>query len=70
MEFSETQIQRYARHIILKEVGGIGQKKLLNSKETIKLDELSNNSISVDNSKIKNKLKKILNLIKEIKKLK
>ena len=47
-----------------------GVKKLLNSKETIKLDELSNNSISVDNSKIKNKLKKILNLIKEIKKLK
>ena len=36
-----------------------GVKKLLNSKETLKLDELSNNSISVDNSVIKNKLKKI-----------
>ena len=47
-----------------------GVKKLLNSKETLKLDELSNNSISVDNSVIKNKLKKILSLIKEIKKLK
>ena len=47
-----------------------GVKKLLNSKETLKLDELSNNSISVDNSVIKNKLKKILSLIKEIKRLK
>ena len=47
-----------------------GVKKLLNSKETLKLDELSNNSISVDNSVIKNKLKKILSLVKEIKRLK
>ena len=47
-----------------------GVKKLLNSNETLKLDELSNNSISVDNSKLKNKLKKILSLVKEIKKLK
>ena len=46
-----------------------GVKKLLNSKETLKLDELPNNSISVHNSNIKNKLKKILNLVKEIKKL-
>ena len=46
-----------------------GVKKLLNSKETLKLDELPNNSISVNNSNIKNKLKKILNLVKEIKKL-
>ena len=29
MEFTETQIRRYARHIILPEVGGIGQEKLL-----------------------------------------
>jgi len=29
---SEEQIKRYARHIILQEVGGKGQKKLLNSK--------------------------------------
>ena len=30
--FTEEQIRRYARHIILPEVGGIGQEKLLNSK--------------------------------------
>ena len=47
-----------------------GVKKLLNSKNPLKLDEISNNSISVNNSSIKNKLKKILNLIKDIKKLK
>ena len=32
MDFDDTQIERYARHILLKEVGGIGQSKLLNSK--------------------------------------
>ncbi len=32
MDFSEEQIQRYARHILLQEVGGIGQEKLLNAK--------------------------------------
>ena len=32
MDFSESQIQRYARHIVLKEIGGIGQAKLLNAK--------------------------------------
>jgi molybdopterin-synthase adenylyltransferase len=32
---SEEQIERYSRHIILKEVGGKGQKKLLNSKVLI-----------------------------------
>lgn len=32
MDFSEQQINRYARHILLKEVGGVGQEKLLNSK--------------------------------------
>jgi DNA-binding transcriptional MerR regulator len=47
-----------------------GVKKLLNSKGTLKLDELTNNSISVHSLNIKNKLKKILNLVKEIKKLK
>ncbi|OAN43009.1 adenylyltransferase [Paramagnetospirillum marisnigri] len=31
MDFTEEQIHRYARHIILPEVGGIGQEKLLNS---------------------------------------
>src|SRR5437764_646244 len=28
MEFTDTQVQRYSRHIILSEVGGKGQKKL------------------------------------------
>lgn len=32
MDFSEEQIHRYARHILLKEVGGVGQEKLLKSK--------------------------------------
>ena len=48
----------------------IGVKKLLNNKKSLKLDEYSNNPISVDNIKIKNKLKNISNLIKQIKKLK
>jgi len=57
---------------LLKEQGMTinGVKKLLNSKGSLKLDEISNNSISVNNSNIKNKLKKILNLIKDLKKLK
>lgn len=32
MTFSEDQLHRYARHILLPEVGGIGQAKLLNAK--------------------------------------
>src|SRR5512139_1382949 len=32
MEFTEDQILRYSRHIILPEVGGDGQEKLLNAK--------------------------------------
>ncbi|MBI5328419.1 MAG: molybdopterin-synthase adenylyltransferase MoeB [Deltaproteobacteria bacterium] len=32
MNFTEEQIERYSRHIILPEVGGKGQAKLLNSK--------------------------------------
>ena len=32
MDFTEEQLQRYARHIVLPEVGGIGQEKLLNAK--------------------------------------
>ena len=47
-----------------------GVKKLLNNNNSLKLDEYSKNSISVPNSNIKNKLKKILNLVKEIKRLK
>jgi DNA-binding transcriptional MerR regulator len=46
-----------------------GVKKLLNSNKSLKLDELSNNHISADN-KIRIKLKKISNIIKQIKNLK
>src|SRR5512136_344503 len=35
MMLTEDQIQRYSRHIILKEVGGKGQMKLLNGKVLI-----------------------------------
>ncbi|MGD0843814.1 MAG: molybdopterin-synthase adenylyltransferase MoeB [Geobacteraceae bacterium] len=35
MMFSEEQIERYSRHIILKEVGGKGQQKLLGGKVMI-----------------------------------
>jgi len=31
-DFTEAQIQRYARHILLSEIGGTGQSKLLDSK--------------------------------------
>ena len=46
-----------------------GAKKVLNSDKSLKLDELQNNSINADYN-IKNKLKKISNLIKQIKNLK
>jgi len=32
IDFTEQQIQRYARHILLPQVGGLGQEKLLESK--------------------------------------
>lgn len=32
LDFTEQQIQRYARHILLPQVGGVGQDKLLNAK--------------------------------------
>ena len=32
MKLTDQQLERYARHIILKEVGGVGQKKLLSAK--------------------------------------
>ena len=47
-----------------------GVKKILNQNGPLKLDEFSNNSISVNNIDIKNKLKNISNLVKQIKKLK
>ena len=46
-----------------------GAKKVLNSDKSLKLDELPNNSINTDYN-LKNKLKKISNLIKQIKQLK
>ncbi|MFX0083492.1 MAG: ThiF family adenylyltransferase [Candidatus Hodarchaeota archaeon] len=35
MDFTNEQIERYSRQIVLKEIGGVGQRKLLNSKVTI-----------------------------------
>ena len=46
-----------------------GAKKVLNSDKSLKLDELPKNSINADYN-IKNKLKKISNIIKQIKILK
>jgi DNA-binding transcriptional MerR regulator len=46
-----------------------GAKKVLNYDKSLKLDELQNNSINADYN-IKNKIKKISNLIKQIKNLK
>ena len=46
-----------------------GVKKVLNSSKSLKLDELPNNIISV-NYNMKNKLKNISDIIKQIKKLK
>ena len=46
-----------------------GVKKVLNFDKSLKLDELPNNSINANYS-IKNKLKKISNLIKQLKKIK
>ena len=47
----------------------IGVKKVLNSDKSLKLDELPNNSINADYS-IRNKLKNISNIIKQLKNLK
>ena len=47
----------------------IGVKKVLNSDKSLKLDELPNNSINADYN-LKNKVKKISNLIKELKSIK
>ena len=35
MDFTEAQIERYSRHIILKDIGGVGQSKILKSKVLI-----------------------------------
>ncbi len=47
-----------------------GVKKLFNTNKVLNLDELLNNFISSDNIKIKNKLKNISKIVKDIKKLK
>tara|TARA_Y100000590_G_C15688125_1_gene1002407 strand:+ start:173 stop:550 length:378 start_codon:yes stop_codon:yes gene_type:complete len=47
-----------------------GAQKILNHNKSLKLDEFSNKSINVDNNTLKNKLKNISTLIKQIKKLK
>ena len=47
----------------------IGVKKVLNSDKSLKLDELANNSISTDYI-IKNKIKKISDIIKQLKNIK
>jgi len=45
-----------------------GAKKILDGNETLKLDEISNNSIKANN--LKNKVLKISNIIKKLKDLK
>ena len=45
-----------------------GVRKILNSKESLKLDEMANNSIKAHN--LRNKLTKISNIIKNLKDLK
>ena len=45
-----------------------GVKKVLKGEESLKLDEMANNSIKADN--LRNKLNKISNIIKNIKRLK
>ena len=57
-------------YFLLKEQGMTinGVKKILNNKEPLKLDESLNHSIKAKN--LKNKLKKISNIIKEMKEIK
>ena len=57
---------------LLKEKGMTisGVKKILNKSDSFNLDEISNKSISNENLDIKNKIRKISNLIKSIKDLK
>tara|TARA_A100000164_G_scaffold350720_1_gene354817 strand:+ start:356 stop:727 length:372 start_codon:yes stop_codon:yes gene_type:complete len=57
-------------HFLLKEQGMTinGVKKILNNKETLKLDEISNRSISSDI--LKSKIIKISKIVKNLKELK
>ena len=71
--YDQKNIELLKRIYFLLKVQGMtinGVKKILKNTDPLKLDEISNNSIKEDNLKIKNKLKKILNLAKELKKLK
>ena len=54
-------------HFLLKEQGMTinGVRKILNNKESLKLDEMSNHSIKANN--LKNKLVKISKIIKDLK---
>ena len=67
--YDETNINLLKRvKFLLKQQGMTikGVKKILDNKEPLKLDEISNNSIKALN--LKNKLIKISNLIKDLKK--
>ena len=57
-------------HFLLKGKGMTinGVKKILNNKESLKLDEISNQTIKANN--LKNKLVKISSIVKNLKKLK
>ena len=68
---SSIQILKKVKYL-LKEQGMTinGVKKLLNNDKSLKLDEFLNNPISVNNIRIRNKLKNISNIVKQIKKLK
>jgi len=57
-------------HFLLKDQGMTinGVKKILNNKESLKLDEISNQTIKTNN--LKNKLVKISSIVKNLKKLK
>ena len=48
----------------------IGVKKLMNSNKSLELDEFSNKPISFNNFKIKSKIRNILKLVSDIRKLK
>tara|TARA_B100001287_G_C22442265_1_gene416562 strand:+ start:53 stop:424 length:372 start_codon:yes stop_codon:yes gene_type:complete len=57
-------------HFLLKDQGMTinGVKKILNNKDSLKLDEIQNNSIKSNN--FRNKLIKISNILKKIKEIK
>jgi DNA-binding transcriptional MerR regulator len=69
--YDEKNIQLLKKvHFLLKDQGMTikGVKKILNGNEPLKLDEKLNHSINADN--LRNKLVKISNIIKVIKKIK